>query len=204
MSRHIKTGLLSGSFNPVHIGHIEIARSFIESQEIDELWVYPTPVSPFKSGDKSSDLLPYTQRFELLRTAFERLSHPGILVKSIEDKLDPPYYTVRTIRHLFNQYQGREFYLCIGGDSLSQFTQWHKYEEILSMARLLVAKRPGVEYEQSDINEISDSVTYIDHEPVEASSTQIRTWLKKGEYDQARACLPEGVLKELISLNAYG
>ena len=200
----IKTGLFSGSFNPVHNGHLAIAQSFISSGKIDELWVYPTPVSPFKTGKEREELLPYKERLSLLTLAFDQLDHPKIDVKSVEKELSPPYYTVNTLRHLRKTNPDRAFYLCIGSDSANQFHRWHKYIEILKIAELLVAKRPDNDSEDSPAEDVLEHTTFINHKPIDISSTKIRNWLKNKEYKKAKSVIPDSVFDELISRNVFG
>lgn len=169
-----RIGLMGGSFNPVHNGHIEIAHSFINSGFIDQLWVYPTPDPPHKIETK---LVSFHHRFEMLKLAMKSLNQAVVSVKDIESNLPRPNYTLKTIEYLIESYPEHTFFLCIGSDSLASFTKWYKYERILSLIRILVAYRP--EFNKATINpELLDTynqkINFIKHEEIEISSTTIR------------------------------
>lgn len=168
-------GLLGGSFDPVHLGHLSIAKSFLESDCVSELWVLLTPESPHKAGQK---LTHYDLRMEMLHRTFDEIE--GIKITDVEQKLSPPYYTVRTLRYLTDQYPDTSFFWCIGEDSLASFESWYKWQEILDLCNLLVARRPASA--TSELNaRILHHAYFVDHEPVDISSTEIRSLVQKGQ-----------------------
>jgi nicotinate-nucleotide adenylyltransferase len=163
-----RVGLFGGTFDPVHKGHVAVARSFLESGAIDELWVLLTPHPPHKQAREKTG---YDDRYRMLTLAFQHLD--DISISTIENELSPPSYTVKTIRHLQEKHPETKFYLCIGQDSLRHFHEWYRVEEILDRVNLLVAERPGVDSRNVD-PQILEHVMFIQHEPVEASSTRVR------------------------------
>jgi nicotinate-nucleotide adenylyltransferase len=168
-------GLLGGSFDPVHNGHLAIARSFLDSGYISELWVLLTPDPPHKTGKSLSD---YNQRLMMLKAAFE--DEPNIRIKDIEQQLPRPSYTVQTLAHLTNRHPDKEFYLCIGQDSLADFKEWKSWKQILGNCKLLVAKRPGNSTVDLD-SRIARKTHFVEHNPVAISSTEIRQRIAKEE-----------------------
>lgn len=168
-------GLLGGSFDPVHNGHLSIARSFTDSGYISELWILLTPESPHKRDQESTD---YHHRLQMLSLAFK--DQENIRVCGIEkQRLSPPYYTVKTIKYLTEHHKDKKFYLCMGEDSLMNFHTWHQWKEILNYSDLLVARRPSFQPDALH-PEINDHTLYVVHEPVDISSTSIRNKVKKG------------------------
>src|SRR5699024_6002389 len=167
------TGILGGSFDPVHLGHVAIAHSFLTSGYITELWILLTPEAPHKKGHKFAD---FALRLEMLERAFE--AEKKVTISTIEHQLDPPFYTVNTLRYLAKRYPERSFRLCIGEDSLADFDTWHNWKKLLSYAPLLVASRASYQIEHP-APEIVDPMQFVDHRPVELSSTEIRDRLKK-------------------------
>ncbi|SMO69238.1 nicotinate (nicotinamide) nucleotide adenylyltransferase [Fodinibius sediminis] len=167
-------GLLGGSYDPVHNGHLAIARSFVESGYISNLRVLLTPESPHKSSRKPAD---YDLRLKMLEAAFD--GEDQISVSDLERRLQPPYYTVQTLRYLTEKEPGINFFLCIGEDSLLNFRTWHMWKELLTYCDLLVAARPSFETENLDA-EITRKVHYVEHAPVAISSTQVRNRVKEG------------------------
>ncbi|HYW34446.1 MAG TPA: nicotinate (nicotinamide) nucleotide adenylyltransferase [Balneolaceae bacterium] len=170
-----RIGVFGGTFNPVHNGHVAIAKSFLNSDYIDALWILLNPSPPHKPDEKFA---PYQFRLKMLQEAFQSIEHT--LVSDLETRLPQPTYTIQTITYLENSYPEREFFLCIGQDSFYSFQTWHKWREILDHCLLLVANRPDVEKETINKKLFSHSI-FIDHEPVQVSSTEIRQRVAQGK-----------------------
>lgn len=168
-------GIFGGTFDPVHKGHLAIAESFLGSSYIDELWVLLTPVPPHKPEQKPA---PYRLREEMLRAAFAGMNR--VEVSTLESQLPAPHYTVRTLQHLHQHYPGHQFYLCIGGDSLSHFNTWYQWQNILDLCELVVAQRPGVRSENIP-DEILNRSHLVRHEPLSISSTEVRERCRQGK-----------------------
>jgi len=168
-------GLLGGTFDPVHNGHLAIAQSFLESGYLSELWLLLTPNPPHKTDQKLSD---YDLRLEMLKAAFQDVE--GVMVSDIEQQLPKPSYTIQTLRHLADKYPTEKFYLCIGEDSLREFKQWKNWKSILDYCELLVARRPESNALELD-PVISQQTHFVDHDAVDISSTRIRRSVAKGK-----------------------
>ncbi len=95
-----KIGLFFGSFNPVHIGHIELAKAFLKQANLEELWVVLTPQNPHKKAD---ELAPDQHRLQMLKEAFSNQSK-NIKISEVEFLLSAPYYTANTLDYLVKQY----------------------------------------------------------------------------------------------------
>lgn len=166
-------GLFGGTFDPVHKGHVHIANSFIQSDIIEELWILLTPDPPHKTKKVHA---PFVVRRKMLEAAFE--DHPSIKISTVENTLPRPTYTIQTVTYLTRNYPAYTFYLCIGEDSLVDFTKWYRYKEILEQCDLIVARRPGFDSEEVD-EEVKSQAHFVDHDAVDVSSSQIRSLLKK-------------------------
>lgn len=187
-------GVLGGSFDPVHNGHVAIARSFLDSGKISELWVLLTPDPPHKNNQALSN---YQQRFEMLQAAFQSMD--DVNVSDFEKQLPQPSYTVQTLQQLTQRHPERTFYLCMGGDSMKEFKQWKDWQEILSYCELLVAQRPGEEVEPDP--ELAAHTHFVTHQPVDISSTTIREAVARGE--DISAYVPEEVCDLIYQYNLY-
>lgn len=168
-------GLLGGSFDPVHNGHLAIAQSFLDSGYLSELWLLLTPDPPHKTDQVLSG---YDKRLKMLKTAFQDFER--VTVSEVEQQLPKPSYTIHTLKHLTEKFPSEKFFLCIGEDSLREFKQWKDWQSILDYCELLVARRP----EDNELKidpDIAPKTHFVDHEPVAISSTSIRQAVGKGQ-----------------------
>lgn len=189
-----RVGIFGGSFNPVHSGHIKVAESFLNSNIIDQLLLLLTPNPPHK---KSENQVPFAHRFEMLKLAFQ--GYGRVTVSDLERELASPSYTLQTIQHLQNEYPETSFYLCLGEDSIQNFHKWFNYEEILKLVPLLVAERPG--YDSSVIeDQILERAIFVEHKPVDVSSTDIRNTNGGGKPDEN---IPSQVMEYINKHNLY-
>ncbi len=190
----LKVGLFGGTFDPVHRGHISIAESFLNSGYIDELWILLTPFPPHKLKEKHVD---YPNRLNMLKSAFAYLN---VKILTIENELPKPSYTYRTIQHLKSENPNTSFFFCMGEDSLEKFGTWKHYDLILNEADLLVAKRPDTNHEEVS-KEILGKTVFVDHHPIDISSTEIRERIK--EKDFIEKVLPDDVISLISKENLY-
>ena len=133
-----KVGIYGGSFNPVHFGHVGLAKWVIEHTDLDELWLLVSPNNPLKDAHI---LAPEQERLEGVRQAIKDI--PGLKASDFEFSLPRPSYTANTLRELQKAYPDCEFTLVIGEDNLAIFPQWREYEFILENFRIFVYPRKG-------------------------------------------------------------
>ena len=132
----MKIGIYGGSFNPVHFGHVGLAKWVIENTDLDELWLLVSPNNPLKSA---KILAPEQQRLEGVREAIKDI--PGLVASDFEFSLPRPSYTANTLRELQRAYPEHEFTLIIGEDNIAIFDQWREWEYILQNFRIFVYPR---------------------------------------------------------------
>lgn len=188
-------GLFGGTFDPVHNGHVAVTQSYLNSGLIDELWIILTPDPPHKADQPLS---PYKLRKKMLEQAFRDVDR--VTISDVENNLPRPSYTIQTILHLTEHFSRYKFYLCIGEDSLIDFDKWYRWEDILKHCELLVADRPNTNINMID-RKIIEKTHFIDHEPVEISSSGLRRKISQGE--DITHLIPEGVYKLILSHNLY-
>ena len=133
-----RVGLLFGSFNPVHTGHLILAEYFATRTDLTEVWLVLSPQSPFKVGD---ELLPETQRLALLKLAVA--DNPRLRAEAIELSLPRPSYTIVTLDALRARHPGCEFALLMGADNLAGLPHWQAADRLLTEVDLYVYPRPG-------------------------------------------------------------
>lgn len=169
----MRIGLYFGSFNPIHNGHLAIARCALKHGNLNQLWFVVSPHNPLK---KKGDLINDGMRLEMVQLAIQ--DTVNILVSDIELSLPKPSYTVHTMEHLHQQYPQHEFVLLMGGDNLSCFHHWKGYQTLIKNYDILVYPRPG--FDKSQIAG-QNRISIIDAPQMDISSTQIREKLIKSE-----------------------
>jgi len=167
----MKIGIYGGSFNPVHFGHVGLAKWVTENTDLDELWLMVSPNNPLKPA---SMLAPETERLASAQKAVEKIPH--VRVSDFEFSLPRPSYTANTLRELQKAYPEHEFTLIIGEDNIAIFDRWREYEFILSNFRIFVYPRHGSEsgpYPECIKN--ARDIQFLAKAPYfDISSTQIR------------------------------
>ncbi len=171
----MKIGIYSGSFNPVHLGHVALADFLVKEGFVDEVWLIRSPQNPLKRAD---GLMDNEARLAMLRLAIE--GHRGLKVCTIEDELPLPNYTISTLRELQHRHPEQEFHLIVGADNWLIFRQWKDWDVILRDFHLIVYPRPGYPLPDIDPNQYP-TVRIADAPQYDISSTQIRQKLAQGE-----------------------
>jgi len=215
-----KIALFGGTFNPIHYGHLRLAEEVREGLGFDLVVFVPAAIPPHKGGAEASTA---QHRLEMTRIATE--DNPGFEVSEMEIRRGGPSYTVETLRELKkNGYKGETDLatsLIIGGDSFNDITTWCEYEEILTLASLIVVERPQTpvkkiaevlperlarkywydsdsEAYQSDFG---TSITYLTTTLMAISSSEIRERVREGL--SIRYLLPREVAEYIMTKRLY-
>ena len=176
----MRIGIFGGSFNPIHNGHIALAKAMLEQGGVDEVWLMVSPQNPLKT---ENDLLDDDLRMEMARKALEGVE--GIKACDYEMRLPKPSYTWTTLQRLSSDYPDNTFILLIGGDNWAHFQRWYHWQDILRHYDVMVYPRdehPGT----------------IDVPLFDVSSTEIRQRVAKGE--NIADLVPSGIA-ELVEQN---
>ena len=171
----MEIGIFGGSFNPIHFGHVAIARAALEQCQLDEVWLMVSPQNPLKRND--TDLLADDLRLEMARKALEGVE--GVVACDYEFRLPKPSYTWNTLQNLSKDYPDNRFTLLIGGDNWAHFERWRHWKDILRHYDVMVYPRdeyPGT----------------IDVPLLPVSSTEIRQKVKRGE--SIEGLVPEQII----------
>lgn len=185
-TQHI--GLLGGSFDPVHLGHVLAARSVQQQLGLDKVVFLPAAQSPFKPPPRVSD----RHRLKMLALAIDR--YPEFTLDDREFARPGASYTVHTLRALRAEQPETHYYLIVGMDAWADFEQWHAWQEIMQLAHLIVVTRP--DYPGSLLSagwrkkqclsvscirhEKAGKIMFLQMPAVPAASSQIRERLKQG------------------------
>jgi nicotinate-nucleotide adenylyltransferase len=189
----MKIGLLFGSFNPIHIGHLIIANYMANHTTLDKVWLVVSPQNPLK---KYGDLINTYDRLEMAKLATDNATN--IAVSDVELKLPQPSYTIDTLTHLKEKYPEHDFALIMGSDNLVTIHKWKNYKLILRDYQIFVYPRPG--YENAEFAS-HPSVTITMTPQMELSATFIRKSI--AEKKNVQYFVPDPVLKFIESKGLY-
>jgi nicotinate-nucleotide adenylyltransferase len=165
-------GILGGSFDPVHIGHLVTTRHVFEKRNLEKIIIIPNYISPLK---KERHLIDPEHRLKMLELAIRPF--PFFELSDIEIRHQEISYTYETLAHLKKYYNNLE--LIIGYDNLLVFDRWHLPEKILDLATLIVMKR-STDSGGEIRNKFFNSAVIIDTPTIEISATDIRARVKQG------------------------
>ncbi|MCF7873760.1 MAG: nicotinate-nucleotide adenylyltransferase [Candidatus Omnitrophica bacterium] len=185
----MKIGILGGTFNPPHIGHLILAQEAVYQLNLNKVFFIPTNKSPHKEKDQ----LDPGQRLEMVKLAIE--DNPKFQVLDIELKRRGISYTVDTLEQLNRNYPEDSFYLIIGSDLANSFDKWKQPDKIKRLSQIVVALREGVPLE------IEDGFKKINITQVGVSSSQIRARIKKNK--PIKYLAPKAIEKYIKRNNIY-
>ncbi len=166
-----RIGILGGSFNPVHEGHLALARFAYSELNLDRIYFVPASQSPLKA---TRDVLPADLRVKLLQKALKK--YPNFSVSTCEIDRGGKSYTVDTLRFLHRQSKEKSvFYFLAGMDCLETLPQWKSVDQIFKLCRFVVATRPGYDWEETQF-----PIIRLPFEALDVSSSQLRRRLGSG------------------------
>ena len=181
-----RTGIYGGSFNPVHNGHIAIARAMVELAGLDEVWLMVSPQNPLK---QASDLLDDNRRLLMTRRAVEGVER--VVASDYEFRLPRPSYMWNTLQSLSRDYPDREFTLLIGADNWLVFDRWYRAGDILAHYPVCIYPRRGCDIDPSTL---PPNVRLVDTGLHDVSSTMVRERIRRGE--DVSALIPRSIVGE--------
>ena len=172
-----KIGIMGGTFDPIHVGHLMIAEAVWDEYKLEKVLFIPSANPPHKHDVMTSA----RHRFNM--TLLATCSNPHFEVSSIEMDRTGPSYTIDTIKALKKIYgDDTDFYFIIGADCIHELPSWHKIDELLKICKFIATKRPTYKLDLSIIaKEFSDyNIQLLETPELEISSTDIRQRIKKG------------------------
>lgn len=184
-------GLLGGSFNPVHCGHMMLAAYLTQWNIVDRVWLMLSPRNPLKNP---LGLISDMRRLAMLSIATRGVERVDTC--DIELSMPLPSYTINTLDLLASRYPGRRFKLVIGSDNWQVFDQWRDWQRILDEYGVIVYPRPGYPVEGH-----VDGMETITPITVNLSSTQVRDAIARGR--DMSCFLPPGVYKYIVDNKLY-
>ena len=193
----MKIGIMGGTFDPIHMGHLLAAEAARDSHELDEIWFMPSHVLPHKPSAGATG----QQRLEMTEAAVKQA--PQYEVLGIEMELGGVSYTIDTMRELWRRYPEHEFYFIIGADMVNYLPKWEEIEELASKLTFIGVGRPGFQLHLDDLPDaLQDRVLLAEMPLVDISSTAIRRRLAKGH--SVRFMIPDAVHQYIVRSGLYG
>ena len=199
-----KIGIMGGTFDPVHVGHLILGEAAYRQFSLERVWFMPSGNPPHKrdrTGGATDE-----QRVEMVRLAIS--DNPHFRLSLIEMYEDGYSYTYRTLEYLRKQYPDTEFYFIIGGDSLFEFNHWREPQRIANACHIVAAVRNQVSPEKFD-TVLSDmhsryqrEFLKLDTPNLDISSRHIRDMILKGE--SVKYYLPDPVIQYIYENHIYG
>lgn len=175
MAHQKKIGILGGTFDPIHIGHLILAEEVKNKLGLDGVIFTPCMHPPHKTKRKPS---PAKDRFRMTQLAIE--GNRSFSISDIELKRGGVSYTVDTLRQLKEIHPRSEIYFLTGADMLEEIHTWREPEEVYKLAKMVIATRPG--FDKFDPkNRYAQKSTIVEITGVDVSSSQIREKVKKGQ-----------------------
>jgi nicotinate-nucleotide adenylyltransferase len=185
-------GLLGGSFDPVHHGHLIVARAVAEALGLDEVWFVPAREQPFKTGRHGA---PPEARAAMLDLAVK--GEPGFRVERLELGRPGPSFTVDTLRALREREPGREFALLVGADTVIDLPKWREAPALPALATIVVFARPGAPVPAG----LPAGTRVVEAPQVDISATAIRARVRAGR--SVRFLVPDAVAAYVATHGLY-
>lgn len=215
-----RIGILGGTFNPVHNGHLAIARDLRERLQLQKILFIPSNLPPHKSGEAVPSA---AQRYEMVRLAVS--GEPSFELSDMEIKRGGRSYTIDTVKALHASDREAEFFFITGLDAFLEIKSWFKWQELLSLCAFVVISRPGYHFsdlkkldfmssaaaslEKMDKGGVAETIVqtgafsvYLESIPLhDVSATEIRAMIQKGS--SVKKILPEAVETYIIKNKIY-
>ncbi|MFP3916965.1 nicotinate-nucleotide adenylyltransferase [Lysinibacillus telephonicus] len=186
-----KVGILGGTFNPPHIGHLIMANEAFDALQLDEVRFMPNAIAPHKQLVDDATM---ENRLRMVEIAIEPYDH--FTIETIELELGGISYTYQTMKELCEREPDVQFYFIIGGDMIDSLHTWYKVDELVKIVEFVGLKRPGTQ------SASTYDVTMVEAPEIDLSSTLIRKRLKNG--GTLKFLLPEGVEEYIRKEGLYG
>lgn len=197
-----KIGIMGGTFNPIHYGHLIAAKWAKENFQLDKVVFIPAGFPPHK---QEKEVLPVKHRY--LMTLLATIDEPDFEVSTIEIDRQGPSYTIDTIKQIHTYNKNTQIFFITGADSILELHTWKKYEELIKSCYFIAATREGYDTEKlyERIEELDGKfgkrIFHMEIPPVGISSTELRNRLKQGK--TVKYLIPPTVEKYIKKNNLY-
>jgi len=209
----MKIGLLGGTFNPVHLGHLQLAEAAIAECSLDQVLFIPAGQPPHKD---ETEIASFSHRVAMLQIACRQ--NARFSCSTIEGELPTPSYTIDTLRAIAGKYsEGTDFFFIIGSDAFLEILSWKAYCEVLRSVIFIIAERQGYSFDRlhgflRELEYIDNGISWrgkdgykdiilLDTRPGDFSATALRQEISKGMLPEKH--VPDQVLLYIKDHNLY-
>jgi len=190
--RRQRIGVMGGTFDPIHHGHLVAASEVAQSFDLDEVLFVPTGMPYQKSGVTESE-------HRYLMTVIATASNPRFTVSRVDMDRTGPTYTIDTLRDLRAQHPDAELYFISGADAIAQILDWKDVRELWSLAHFVAVSRPGHPLTISGLPE--SDVSLLEVPALAISSTDCRSRVSRGY--PVWYLVPDGVVQYISKHHLY-
>ncbi len=209
MSHSTRVGILGGTFDPIHLGHLEAASAARSALSLDRVLLLPSRTPPHRSMEPRASVY---HRFAM--TAIAANGREGMLASDLELRRDGPSYTALTLEAL--QHEGlapSQLVFIIGADAFAEIGTWYDYPRLLTLANFVVVSRPGAPFSRAELipspqspipgipGSAATSILHVDANTPDVSSTDIRRRVASGE--SIEGVVPPGVAEHIRRHRLY-
>ncbi|HUE84344.1 MAG TPA: nicotinate-nucleotide adenylyltransferase [Pyrinomonadaceae bacterium] len=222
MERRKRTAIYGGTFDPVHSGHLEVAKRVASLFELDEVLFVPAQLAPHKQAREVTSAM---HRYAMLALATQ--NEPQLLVSMFEIENSDVGYTVETLAHFQMTLGGSvELFFLMGADSWSEITTWREWEHVLTMTSHIVVTRPGFPFSATHVGptlanrvidlrgqgradilgtlDTAENRIYVtDAAVIDVSATEIRGAVQERRYEQLETLVPGAVADYIKKYGLY-
>ncbi|MDO5454197.1 MAG: nicotinate-nucleotide adenylyltransferase [Corynebacterium sp.] len=197
MTTPARIGIMGGTFDPIHNGHLVAASEVADRFDLDRVVFVPTG-EPWQKADRR--VSPAEDRY--LMTVIATAANPRFTVSRVDIDRSGPTYTIDTLKDLGEQFQGAELYFITGADAMASIMSWHDWEKMFDLAHFVGVTRPGYELSENMLPDgHGDRVQLIDVPAMAISSTDIRRRAAAGR--PVWYLVPDGVVQYIAKNNVY-
>lgn len=195
----MSTAIFGGTFNPVHLGHRRLLEAVTSAVQLDRVFVIPDRLPPHKQAEQ---LASGEDRLEMCRLAFAEM--PNVTVSGYELEREGKSYSYYTVKHFRELYPDGELYFIMGSDMLMTFDRWYRAQELMQLCTPLCISRRAEDAEPCRKKaEGLERAVFVEAEPLEVSSTEIRGMLGGGRYSELSEYLDTKVIDYIIEHQLY-
>lgn len=194
-------GVLGGTFDPIHNGHLVIAEEARVRLQLDRVLFVPAQASPFKQQQRTTSA---THRCRMIELAIA--GNPAFALSRVDLQRPAPSYTVDTLRLLKREWgEGSQLYFIMGQDAIAGLLAWRAPAEIIRLARLVLMRRPGyapdIQYLEAQLPGLHESLIILDSPELSVSSTELRWRVAMGW--PIRYQVPDEVVRYIMAHHLY-